>query len=374
MVTTMCRICEGDYDENTRELDCSGCPRLQTLPENLGKLKELNCNYCPNLRQLSDNLGKLEILYCYNCLLLQNLPECLGNLKYLDCARCPRLQKLPDNLGKLEILWCYSCPLLQSLPVDTTLECLGNLKELNCRNCPLLQKLPENLRYLSCRGCHWLNHSQNPDYNSNIQKLIILQNFVRKYLKYRRFVKYVNSKAFIEWIYDPERIGGRLSKKSLEKTFTNFCNYKMDELDYPITKIKDYLYLGCMDRAKDFGNISDITHVINVTDDIPNYHNHIKYLNIPVNDHPNVDISVYFENVCEYISKERRLDPNLKILVHCHAGISRSPTIVIAYLIYAENMTFTDAYNYIAKRRAFIRPNNGFVKQLKIFETKFRQN
>lgn len=142
----------------------------------------------------------------------------------------------------------------------------------------------------------------------------------------------------------------------------------MDEIDYPITKIKEYLYLGCMDRAKDFGNISGITHVINLTDDIPNYHEHVKYLNIFVNDHPNENISVYFESVCEYIHKERHLNPNLKILVHCHAGISRSPTIVIAYLMRAENMTFTDAYNYVAKRRAFIRPNNGFVKQLKMFE------
>jgi len=58
-----------------------------------------------------------------------------------------------------------------------------------------------------------------------------------------------------------------------------------------------------------------------------------------------------------------------KVLIHCRAGISRSATICIAYLIYAGQMTLDDAHDYLKRCRPLISPNLNFMRQLAEFET-----
>lgn len=52
------------------------------------------------------------------------------------------------------------------------------------------------------------------------------------------------------------------------------------------------------------------------------------------------------------------------MLVHCYAGVSRSATTVIAYLMVEKGAGFIDAANFVRKRRPIIFPNTGFQKQL----------
>lgn len=56
------------------------------------------------------------------------------------------------------------------------------------------------------------------------------------------------------------------------------------------------------------------------------------------------------------------------VLVHCHAGVSRSSSCVIAYLMQEHGMSFKEAFAYASKRRPIIFPNMGFQKQLLEFE------
>jgi len=60
---------------------------------------------------------------------------------------------------------------------------------------------------------------------------------------------------------------------------------------------------------------------------------------------------------------------NGKILIHCGEGISRSPSIFIMYLICNYNYSYINAYNIISSKR-YIKPNIGFIKQLKNLELK----
>ena len=56
------------------------------------------------------------------------------------------------------------------------------------------------------------------------------------------------------------------------------------------------------------------------------------------------------------------------VLVHCYAGVSRSATCVIAYLMQERDMSFEDAFSYASKQRPVIFPNMGFQRQLTEFE------
>jgi protein-tyrosine phosphatase len=55
------------------------------------------------------------------------------------------------------------------------------------------------------------------------------------------------------------------------------------------------------------------------------------------------------------------------VLVHCHQGVSRSCSLAIGYLMWAQNMTYQDAYEYVRQRRGICSPNPGFIGQLMLW-------
>lgn len=58
------------------------------------------------------------------------------------------------------------------------------------------------------------------------------------------------------------------------------------------------------------------------------------------------------------------------MVVHCQMGISRSATIIIAYLMQRFKWSFKESRNYLRDCRPVIYPNDGFVRQLRIWEEK----
>lgn len=59
---------------------------------------------------------------------------------------------------------------------------------------------------------------------------------------------------------------------------------------------------------------------------------------------------------------------NKGVLVHCLAGISRSVTVMLAYLMAHQQLSLNEAYNMVWKRKANIEPNFHFMQQLDCFE------
>ncbi|UYV80475.1 DUSP3, partial [Cordylochernes scorpioides] len=114
-----------------------------------------------------------------------------------------------------------------------------------------------------------------------------------------------------------------------------------------------------------------ITHVINSAegremgqvDTGPDFYRDvgIHYLGIGIMDMPNVRISLYFELASNFIQKA--LESKGKVLVHCMMGLSRSPTIVMAFLIMKRGLTAELALRTVKSHRE-VRPNDGFLLQL----------
>ncbi|KAL5534665.1 hypothetical protein ACEPAG_1129 [Sanghuangporus baumii] len=61
-----------------------------------------------------------------------------------------------------------------------------------------------------------------------------------------------------------------------------------------------------------------------------------------------------------------------KILVHCSAAVSRSPTIVAAYLMSEHNMSLRESLGRIIRARPAVNPNPGLFAQLKEMEVRIR--
>jgi len=70
----------------------------------------------------------------------------------------------------------------------------------------------------------------------------------------------------------------------------------------------------------------------------------------------------------EFIAKVK--DSGGNVLVHCNAGISRAPTVVILYLITKENNSFDEAWSKVRTVRPGAKPNSGFLKYLKSLSPK----
>lgn len=58
-----------------------------------------------------------------------------------------------------------------------------------------------------------------------------------------------------------------------------------------------------------------------------------------------------------------------KVLVHCEAGVSRSPTICMAYLMKTKQFRLKEAFDFVKQRRNVISPNFGFMGQLLQYES-----
>lgn len=91
-----------------------------------------------------------------------------------------------------------------------------------------------------------------------------------------------------------------------------------------------------------------------------------RYLYINVMDHTKQDLMSHFEISNEFIESALKV-PSNKVYVHCVAGISRSATLVIAYIMKSRCMNYTEAHELVIQKRKIIDPNEGFVKQLCLY-------
>uniref|UniRef100_A0A8D0H913 Dual specificity protein phosphatase n=1 Tax=Sphenodon punctatus TaxID=8508 RepID=A0A8D0H913_SPHPU len=135
-------------------------------------------------------------------------------------------------------------------------------------------------------------------------------------------------------------------------------------------EILPFLYLGSCYHSSNREVLESlgITAVLNVSSSCPNhFEGHFRYKSIPVEDNHMAEISVWFQEAIDFIDSVK--NSNGRVLVHCQAGISRSATICLAYLIQSRRVRLEEAFDFVKQRRGVISPNFGFMGQLLQFET-----
>ena len=175
-----------------------------------------------------------------------------------------------------------------------------------------------------------------------------------------------------------------------------------------------FLYLGSGRDARDEEELHrwKISHILNVASDWPKHAmtdkqgRELQYLQVPLEDRYSENISWALDRAFEFIEEargvqeretnekkeqekeeketeenesegEKVIETERRVLVHCAVGKSRSPTIVMAYLMKHHNMSLKDAYNLVMQKRRLpglnVCPNNSFMRQLMAYEVTLSQ-
>ncbi|KAG5725674.1 putative rhodanese domain-containing dual specificity protein phosphatase [Termitomyces sp. T112] len=129
--------------------------------------------------------------------------------------------------------------------------------------------------------------------------------------------------------------------------------------------VEDQIYLGNIGAAQSPETLKKLgtTHILSVCPEYPS--TGPNHFSIPIEDWEHENILIHLPATCQFI--ESALSCNSKILVHCLIGMSRSATVVAAYLMKTRKMTRATAIKFIKQRRPEVHPNYGFIKQLEIF-------
>ncbi|KAF3928614.1 hypothetical protein AA313_de0204485 [Arthrobotrys entomopaga] len=146
----------------------------------------------------------------------------------------------------------------------------------------------------------------------------------------------------------------------------------------PISKIEDNLYLGGSESSyvREILEEHQISAVVSITVGrwslwrMPWYHQLVPeghHIYVPTKDSMTHNLLPDLARMCDHIDKYRYGEITGNVLVHCDQGVSRSATVVIAYLMRLHKWSFIDTYAFVKEKRR-IRPNQNFREQLQVWE------
>ncbi len=143
-----------------------------------------------------------------------------------------------------------------------------------------------------------------------------------------------------------------------------------DETSFAL--VVDRLYIGDRKFAKNKAKLCElgIKYIVNATcaPSDGGLHNFFEadqsfvYLRCAVADSDGADIAQFFERTNAFIADG--IASGYSVLVHCQQGVSRSASLILAYLIRTQAMALKGAYMHLKQRRPLVKPNSNFLRQL----------
>jgi len=129
------------------------------------------------------------------------------------------------------------------------------------------------------------------------------------------------------------------------------------------------IYLGSYSAAKnkELLKLYGITHVLTVAIDAQAlYPDDFQYMVIRAYDHEYQDLISYFDATNNFVKSALKNDG--VVFIHCMAGVSRSTTMLSAYILESQLGSTEETLALIKQKRSFINPNRGFREQLYLYE------
>lgn len=135
-----------------------------------------------------------------------------------------------------------------------------------------------------------------------------------------------------------------------------------------VTEIMNGLYLTSVYGAtRDNILKRNTTLLINSAQELPKQEvPGVESIKLYLDDTPAALINVYFDRMADKMNEH--LTRNGKVIVHCVMGVSRSCSLVLAYLMKYKAMTLKQAFDLVSSKRSVVRPNPGFWRQLLEYE------
>ncbi|XP_052873467.1 uncharacterized protein DDB_G0271670 [Anopheles cruzii] len=136
-----------------------------------------------------------------------------------------------------------------------------------------------------------------------------------------------------------------------------------------MNKVMPGLYIGNYRDSKDYQQLDryNITHIVSIHDSPRRFHPDKHYLCVIAADKPDQNLSQYFSVCNDFIHSARLKEGN--VLIHCLAGMSRSVTVAVAYIMASTTLSWKEALKVVRAGRSIANPNLGFQNQLQDFET-----
>ncbi|CAO2812810.1 unnamed protein product [Amaranthus hypochondriacus] len=134
---------------------------------------------------------------------------------------------------------------------------------------------------------------------------------------------------------------------------------------FPSEIFPDFLYLGSYDNASrsELLKAQGISRILNTVPSCQNlYRNSFIYHSLQD------DKSLQFEDAIQFLEQCER--EKARVLVHCMTGKSRSPAIVIAYLMKCKGWRLAQSYQWVKERRPSVELTEAVSQQLQEYERK----
>ncbi|KAL6053472.1 dual specificity phosphatase 12 [Balamuthia mandrillaris] len=374
--------------------------RIADLPSRLWTL--------PHLNSLNISANQLTALNIPSSALSPIYKRSLSPLQFLSVSR-NLLHSLPPEVGRLATLQSFYagknritsippsiCRLTNLRNLDLTANCLSDLAHLDLSRCVSLEelglarnpivelphsvvtilqeqrqpmlRLPYSLLPSSFDGCSITNPSPQPTlrhYPSPSSEHSTSSDGFPYGSSSSRFCTDCLSQQ--DTLEEEEEMNAILSP-FVSRSWLNVTSSLPDE-------IIPGLYLGSLETLHHLAMLQHrrVTHILRIMSDGQAEYPHLfHYLEIRASDETTEDLLTHFETSTQWL--EQALSNGGRVFCHCVAGISRSASLVIAFLMKKFDLSFDEAHRYLRGRRPVIAPNRGFVRQLKAYEALLKES